>query len=113
VIKTTMAHLSKEQKRDLKAITHTFQDLCLDTFTISHSKQTVQKLFPKPLLHGKTITPEVKGLIVTNIHRAFNSMTHHTFINKPEPAEYHQANIGVAVVDGGVRPYAIDAMHVL
>jgi hypothetical protein len=58
-------------------------------------------LFPKPVLHGETITPEVKGLIVTNIHKAVNSMTHHTLINQLELAEYHQANTGVAVVDGG------------
>jgi hypothetical protein len=53
VIKTTMAHLYVEQKWDLEVVTKMFKDMCLDTFTSSRSKQSVQKVsFPKPVMHG-------------------------------------------------------------
>jgi hypothetical protein len=48
---------------------HLLEDLCLDTFAISRSEQTVQKvLFPNPLLYCETSAPKAKGLTVPTWH---------------------------------------------
>jgi hypothetical protein len=76
IIKTTMEHLSEEQKKEVNDMIEHYCELCIDYFSTIRGGKTVQKMeFPGPLLHDETT------LTTTDVNQVVNSAIHHTFID--------------------------------